>query len=281
MRLYFYISSCILLIFSCKGNLQKDATKEGPIVAEVEGKKLYKSEVANLIGSSTDPEDSIRIMKGLINNWVKDQLMIIEAEKSLPADINLTKMIEDYRASLLLYNYETRLAGELLDTMITMQQKEKYYNDNADEYVLSEPIAKFVVAKISTKVKGLDDFYKEWKKDNNGSIALFCKQNADYFDLNGEKWQSISELESLLPKNFVPRSLLDNEESIRKKDKEFEYFINVKKYVDKNQNPPFDYIQAKIEKVLLNERKRDLIRQKKQQLFDKMSSGSNVKIYVN
>jgi hypothetical protein len=271
----------VLAGVSCKGNLMNGSSKEGPIVAEVGDKKLLKSEVANLIGSSTDAEDSIRIMKGLINNWVKDQLMIIEAEKSLPADINLNKMIEDYRASLLLYNYETRLAGELLDTVITQQQKEKYYNDNADEYVLSEPVAKYIMAKIPSKAKGLDDFYKDWKKGNSAPVTSFCKQNADYYDLNGHKWQSISELESILPKNFIARSLLDNEESIRKKDKDFEYFIKVNEYVDGNQNPPFDYIEAKIEKVLLNERKRDLIKQKKQQLFDKMASGSNVKIYVN
>ncbi len=280
MKLLIYISTFILIGFSCKGSLMKNSDSE-PLVAEVGDKRLLKSEVANLIGSSTDSEDSIRIMKGLINNWVKDQLMIIEAEKSLPADINLNKMIEDYRASLLLYNYETRLANELLDTVITVQQKEKYYNENADEYELSEPIAKFMLAKIPSRVKGLDDFYKDWKKGNGAAISLFCKQNADYYDLDDAKWQSISELESLLPKNFISRNIIDNEESIRKRDKGFEYFITVNEYVDKNQKPPFDYIQSKIEKVLLNERKRDLIKQKKQQLFDKMASSSNVKIYVN
>ncbi len=269
----------VSLSASCKGGFGIKNDEE-PIIAEVGNKKLLRSDIANLVVGSKSPDDSIRILKGLVNNWVKDQIMIAEAEKSLPRDINLNKMIDDYRSSLLLYNYETRLAGDLLDTVITSQQKQEYYDANSKEFVLSEDIAKYIVTKIPSNTKGLDDFYKDWKKGDSGKVSVFCKQHAEYSDLDAERWKTVSELTSVLPKNFSFNGILSKKESLRKKEKDSEYFIKVLDYGSAKDKPPFDYIQGKIEKVLLNERKKSLIKKEKQRLFDKLSSSSNVKIYV-
>ena len=69
--------------------------------------------------------------------------------------------------------------------------------------------------------------------------------------------------------------------NFRKKDKEFEYFIKVYYFYKKGSKPPFDYIEAKIVKILLNERKASLLKQKKQQLFDKEAGSSKVKNYLS
>jgi hypothetical protein len=277
-KLFLYIS-CILLFLSCnnnKGNIDKD---KSPLIAELYGKKLYLSEIENMINTSS-PQDSIKVLKGLVMNWVTDQLLIKEAEANMPSDIEIEKLLEEYKSSLMRYNYETKLASELLDTFISDTQKEQYYNAHKAEYELVEPILKYRFAKISKKAENLDEFYKKWKSDNElNYIVDFCKKNADYFEVDDNRWIPLSDLESKLPSKLFSKDLLDNEESVRKKEGDFEYFIKVDEFVKEDENPPYEYIQFKIEKVLLNERKRDLIQNKKAQLYAK--DGDKAKIYVN
>jgi hypothetical protein len=220
------------------------------------------------------------MLKGLVNNWIKDQLMILEAEKNMPKDININKMIEDYRASLMLYNYETKLASELLDTLITEDQKKAYYNAHVAEYVLSESIGKYIIAKMPLKTKGVDNFFDHLKKNNFSEVENFCKINADYHDLDIHTWRPINQMSSFIPNNMITESNLNSDKSYRKKADDFEYFVKIIEYHKKGSQPPFDYIESKIVKILLNERKTNLIKQKKQQLFDKEAGSSKVKNYI-
>ncbi|MBL0082070.1 MAG: hypothetical protein IPP37_06390 [Saprospiraceae bacterium] len=142
-----YLVFCLAACNSFGSGSESDKSK-GKMLAEVGGRKLYETDVSNLLQAGNSPEDSIRILKGVVNNWVKDQLMILEAEKNLPKDINLEKMIDDYRSSLLLYNYETKLATELLDTLVTKEEKQQYYNQHSDEFILPEAIAKYRVVRF-------------------------------------------------------------------------------------------------------------------------------------
>ena len=271
----------VLFCVSCdNGFLTGKHDPKDIILAEVGDKKLFQSELENVVQKGSGAEDSLRILKGLVNNWVKDQLMILEAEKNMPKDINLNKMIEDYRSSLMLYNYETKLANEMLDTVVTAEQKREYYNAHADEFVLSEGIARFIMAKFPVGTKEIDKFHKDWKNDNVTDIGIFCKHHAEFFDLDGESWKTVNQMQQFLPKNLVSKSAYGKGKDIRKKEKDYEYFIKIYEYTEEHTKPPFDYIASKIEKVILNDRKRDLLRQKKQQLYDKESGSSKVNIYV-
>lgn len=277
-----FIFFFFIFVWSCKNSkeLAPSGVENDEILAEVGKYTLYKSEIENLIPSESDAEDSIRVLKGLVNNWIKDQLMILEAEKNMPKDININKMIEDYRASLLLYNYETKLSDELLDTLITDAQKKVYYDTHADEYILSESIGKYMIAKLPLKTKGADNFFEHWRKGNNSEIESYCKTFAKFHDLDRVSWKPVGQLLSFIPSNLLTESNLGRDKSFRKKDKEFEYFIKIYDFHKKGTQPPFEYIESKIVKILLNERKSGLIKQKKQQLFDKEAGSSKVKNYT-
>ncbi len=283
MNKFWIIGWVLLCSLGCRNLMGDDpnAAEKGKLLAEVGNKKLYQSDISNLLQSGSSAEDSLRILKGLVNNWVKDQLMILEAEKNLPKDINLEKMIDEYRSSLLLYNYESKLALELLDTTVTMEEKKQYYDNHSDEFVLPEAIAKYQMVKFPKETRSLDGFYKDWKKGNKAAIASFSEGQASYSDLDDTTWKTISQLETLLPKNFISRSWYGDKKEMRKKDKEDEYFVKILTYAPAGKVPPFEYIEAKIEKVLLNERKIKLLKQKKQQLFDKEFGSSKVKLYLD
>ena len=76
----------------------------------------------------------------------------------------------------------------------------------------------------------------------------------------------MAELLSILPDELFNSNNLDKKGDFHKSDKRFEYYVKIMDYAGKNQIPPFDYIDPKITKVLLNQRKEQLLKNKRQQI---------------
>ena len=76
--------------------------------------------------------DSIVRTKAFIDNWIRRQLLIHQAENNLDkSELDCLKEIEDYRNSLIIYKYESLLISQNLDTVVSDEEIEKYINDNA------------------------------------------------------------------------------------------------------------------------------------------------------
>ncbi len=76
------------------------------------------------------PEDSISIVKSYIDNWVREELILAQAEYNLPVEVEteIDQDVSEYRASRVVYAYERELIREKLDTVISDAEIEKYYN---------------------------------------------------------------------------------------------------------------------------------------------------------
>ena len=86
--------------------------------------------------------------------------MIFGSRKNLPKDINLEKMIPmEYRSSLLLYNYESKLALELLDTTVTGRKKRSITTTILMNCTAGGD-SKIPIGKISGRCKITGWFYK-------------------------------------------------------------------------------------------------------------------------
>ncbi len=250
-----YIAFRILLflfLFSCKDGFNFNRDTKDPIIAKVGEKNLFKSQIAELIHPGTSPTDSAAIVDGYIENWIRENLMILEAEKNVAADINLNKLVDDYRSSLLVYNFEKRLVDQMLDTVITMDEKRDYYESFKNQYLLSHPIFKCVIAKVSSKASGLKDIKNALGKADMTESIFLIKEKAVYHHLDTAKWMTIEDLESLLPKGMIEISELSGGKVFQKKEKDYEYFVKIITYYDEKRIPPFDYIEGKIIKTILS-----------------------------
>lgn len=268
-----------VMVMSC---VKKDTVKDDgdTLLAEVGNRKLYFSEIANLMSKGNSPTDSMRVLNGIANSWITNQLMILEAERNMPKDLKLNELVDNYRSSLLLYNYENKLINEYLDTVVTDVQKQDYYAEHKDEFKLSEAIAKYMVAKIPTNSNSTEDFKRLWKSNDIIALDKFCNKQSNFFESNDTEWRTLAELLSILPDELFNSNNLDKKGDFHKSDKRFEYYVKIMDYAGKNQIPPFDYIDPKITKVLLNQRKEQLLKNKRQQIFDKEGRGNRVKHYV-
>ena len=133
----------------------------GEVVAEAGFEKLYRSDLDKVIPKGISAEDSIYLAKQYINAWATDQVYMSVAEQQLSkAEKDVTRELEDYRKSLLKYRYEQLYVNERLDTAVSDEKVEEYYNAHQDKFVLNRPLVKARFLSISEDSPAKDQIRK-------------------------------------------------------------------------------------------------------------------------
>ena len=115
----------------------------GEIVAEAGSAKLKRSELDKVIPSGLATEDSVRLARQYINTWALDQIFLEKAETQLSkSEKEVTQELETYRRSLLKFRYEQLYVNERLDTSVTDDEVEQYYEKHRERFVLQRPVVK-------------------------------------------------------------------------------------------------------------------------------------------
>ena len=113
------------------------------VVASVGSDNLYRSDLEALIPKGIAPEDSVRLASQYINSWASDRVYLKIAEEQLSkSEKDVTKELEDYRRSLLKYRYEQLYINERLDTAVSRDVLEEYYESHKANFILDRPVVK-------------------------------------------------------------------------------------------------------------------------------------------
>ena len=113
------------------------------IVAVAGFEKLYRSDLDRVLPKGIPAEDSTRLAMQYISTWASDIVYVSIAEEQLSkSEKDVTKELEDYRKSLLKYRYEQLYVNERLDTAVTDDQVQEYFEAHTDKFVLARPVVK-------------------------------------------------------------------------------------------------------------------------------------------
>ena len=107
---------------------------KGEIVAQVGQEKLYRTDIDKVIPMGLPADDSVRMARQYINSWASDRVYLDIAEQQLSKSAqDVSQELEDYRKSLLKYRYEQLYVNERLDTSVSHDNIEEYYNIHIDK----------------------------------------------------------------------------------------------------------------------------------------------------
>ena len=132
------------------------------LLAQVFNYKLYYDDIKDLIQGYANAEDSMQQVRSLTDHWVRDRLLLVEAEKNFPKEANMNKLLEDYRQSLVLHFFEQRTIEERLDTVITEQDLQQYYAVNKEQHRLESGIFRGYYFKIKKPQSRTDKILTWW-----------------------------------------------------------------------------------------------------------------------
>jgi hypothetical protein len=276
-----FIISNLALQSGCKQINKLVDNREGVLLAEVSDKKLYMEDIEGVTAGASNPDDSLLLLRAYVNNWIKDQLLITEAESKKSQDLDIDRLVKDYKSSLVLADYIENVLINELDTMVSQDQRKEYYDKNREQFTLGESIIKFEFAKVDdinkSSLQTIDKLWNRGKHDdamsNAMSIAIFQQKT--------DEWVSANALLSLLPNGMLNENAISQGQKIRKEDKDHKFYVKILDYHKKGEAPPLEYLEAKIQAIILNERKTELVKTKKQLLYKQYANTSKSKSYVD
>lgn len=276
-----YILTIFLLagMLACNYNQEEDKA-----VAKVNQNFLYMSEVAAIVPNGSTKEDSILIADNYIHQWVKKQLIISKAELNLSAeDKDVSKMVEDYRSSLIIHKYQQQLLEQKLDTIITNFEIDNYYRQNSGNFILNRNIIKALYIQISKPVPDynkIKKLYKLEKEEDWDELEDYCFQNATKFDNFSGQWVNAKELLNRIPFKFSDEDkLLKSRKHIETEDSTYRYFVAIKNVEFKNNIAPLDFVRDDIRKIIINKRKIEFIKNLEENIYRDAESKNKFKIY--
>lgn len=257
MKIKILLSTFLLFIFSCT---QKDIDENYKPLARVYNNFLYESDIKDLFPSNISENDSITLARTYINDWIKKQLMLKKAEENLSDDSkNIEKLLEDYKSSLLIFRYRQELIKQKIDTVVTEDEVESYYNKYSANFILNHNIIKALYLKLSKESPDINMVKRWYKSDDSENIARledYCYQYATKFDYFDDEWLPFNNLLNELPLNIEDQErYLKYNKYIETEDSLFYYFVKINDYALKSTVQPLEYAQSKIKTIILNKRK--------------------------
>jgi hypothetical protein len=248
-------------------------------LAKVFSKKLFLSELEGMVPDGATPEDSTKIINAEVERWTRETLLMQEAEKNIPADLNIDELVRDYRMSLVRHNYEQFLVETQLDSVISEKEISEYYEKNKEQYQLQSSILRCFLIKVPKSSPNLDQLRSWWRSTNVEDFKKmknYATQNASFYMLKEKTWYQQSDLRTQLPQG----SNLNPTQDLNQSDENHFYFLQVFEKKSRNQLAPLGYIEDQIKKVILHKRKMVLLDQRKEELYDRETSKNNVKIFT-
>jgi hypothetical protein len=271
----------ILLIISCEF---ENNSKEEPI-ARVNDNFLFFSDLQESLDENMSQNDSILAVNSAINNWASKKLLYEKAIFNLSnsKQNELDQLVRSYESDLYISNYEKEWLKTRVDTIVSNDQLQSYYNDNKNKFRLRQDIllARFIELPIENfnKTQIVSSFRRLNFQDKIylDSISLQFKSSF----INDSVW--------LRPELFFNKFKIENKAKYNRylkkksffeiKDLESLYLVYISDIQKKNDYAPMSYFKPTLVQILLNKRKLDMKKQLKTDILKQGISEKNFEIY--
>lgn len=263
-----------------------NAKNDDTVLARVHDVYLYESDIEGIIPENSTANDSLMIVKSFINNWVRQQLLVKQAEANLnEEEKDFSKQLEAYRNSLITYKYESFLINQNLDTLVSEEEIQQYYRENESNFQLKNNIVKVDYVKLEQnspygkRIKNLIQ-----KRDTStsmlDSLRYYCESNAIDFIIEPEQWILFDNLMKLVPINTYNQEIyLKNNTFVELKDDPFLYYVKFLDFSIKDELSPIDFEKENIKRLILNRRKAELIKKMHDEIFNDALNNNAIEIF--
>lgn len=288
MKKLWFIALLLLSAVSCRmaTTLADTATDllRGEVVARVGDHRLHRSELENYIPGGVNESDSIALAQQYIYAWAEDLLLLDMAQSQLsPAEMDVSKELEQYRRTLLKYRYEQRYIDQRLDTLITDEEISAFYRDNPDKFRLDRPIVKARYLIIPADAKSVKTLRRSMSSDDESEVLgageLAATAAIKYVD-SSDSWMDAITLAQELGTDY--RTLLGHIKSSFAEWTDENGILKIAyitEMVAEGKTAPQDYCTGRIRDLILSGRKHQLETSLEQHLLEEAIRDNKFVIY--
>lgn len=270
----------ILTCFACEVEVESD--RDNFLLARVYNKSLYIKDLEGMFPPGTSAYDSALISSAFTQRWVKEAVLLYEAENNLPKDLNIDRLVRDYRSSLVRNNYEQVLLEQLMETEISKSELSNFYEKNKIQYQLENPILKGYLIVVPKIISIKDSLKLLWKKPNDNNLQRI-KAIAEEYELGNliesNKWYEWEKVSTFLPRNIQSDDVIRKNKDLVLQDGDFEIWIKIMDSRDAQDIPPIEYVEDQLRRMLLLSRKTKLLEEKKEDMVEIAKRKGQIEIF--
>jgi hypothetical protein len=271
----------LIALVSCNRN---GTGGSGEVLVRVYDKYLYASDLEGVIPAGSSVRDSLTAVRNFIQNWVDKELILKKAEENLPDDLqDFSGRIEEYRNSLIIFEYERMLVKQELDTNISREAILEYYQREKGNFLLKNDIVDLQYLKLHTDspaIRKFRQYIQSEMPEEQDSLAMYSSKYAIGFSILQDNWITRDEMLALLPvQDYSYHDFRSNRKLLEVPDSVFIYMIYIRDYRPADSMPPVQFVEKDIKNIMLNKRKKDLIKNMRQSVLQDAIEHNQVEIF--
>lgn len=272
-------TASIFLMLACGDDTSGN---EDPVLARVHQKELRLSELDGMFANNATAEDSALVIQAFVNRWSRDAILQWEAERNLPPDLNIDRLVRDYRASLVSSHYEEVLVKMRLDSSISQSELEAYYEEHKSQYQLERPIVRCLFIRVPYPLEDEASLQQLW---NNGRIqdttalAVYCDRFAEVALLQPAAWYSLDDIAQQLPEGVITADNVSKKGEFSMREGSYRYYFRLLEVKPRLEIAPLSYVEEQARKVILHNRKRKVLEEAREEIFDRELRRNNIETF--
>lgn len=199
-------------------------------------------------------------------------------------EAELNRKLLDYKYALMVYEFEKAYVNENLDTEVSEEEINAYYEENKVNFTLKKIIVRTNFLKVEkdipqrAQISRLLSSNRESDKEELRNMAL--RYAANYY-LEDSVWIEFDDIVLNTPlvdhTNHV--ELLRRNDLIQVDDDSFAYYFKILEYKLQDQVPPLEFMKEEISKIILNKRRVALAESLHKEVYQRALEKNDFKIY--
>ncbi len=277
------ISSCDFLQFK-KGVTDTDDPELRPL-ASVGSMYLYPKDIEGIVPTGIPKTDSIDLIKRHVKSWINKQLLISEAQKQLTYDeAELERRVLDYRYALMMHEFEKYNIARNIDTNITEDEIEDYYQKHLQNFELKQNIIRGYFIQIRKDAPKLGRFRYILKANRERDVEELKTYAYGYgtkVHLDDSVWVNFEDVINNTPLMDIPNKIdfLRRHTYYEVQDDAYFYFLRIAQFKIQNDTSPLEFVRDDIQNIILNKRKVQLSKKLEEDIYNNAVENEDFKIY--
>ena len=268
----------LVAIFGCQvGGADKPPVERA---ATAYDEVLWAHDVEEHIPDEVTREDSIAIANRYIEQWLREQVLLHQAQLQLPIELQtFEREMAAYRNALLLHHYQERFVDQRMESNIPEEEARAYYASHLELFYLTDYVVQTTFVYLPERDDSDHAFIRQALMSND-SLEVFaferwCVENGAAYSLEAENWWYLNDLIQEVPMQvYRPERQVSDRRLIEFTSENWRYFMRFHRHQLIDQIAPFEVVQERVVELILHSRRQDLLENLEESLLlDAWKSG--------
>ena len=256
-------------------------------IARVGRNELTLADMADVMPSNLQGEDSVVFVKQYVDKWIVRQLKVEEADRLFSgSEKDIERLVEDYRQSLLTGKVDQYYVDEQMGGDFTDEDIAEYYNTHKSDFTLDRTLVKGRIVCFPASYRQSKKLMEQMRKaatsqSDDKTFSEVCQKNGFLVVDNRSEWVNFADFLANLPTTRTQEydHLLDKLGVQEMKANDLRYYFDFTSVCRKGNVAPLEVVSENIRRILVTQRRSEIIKAHEESIVKNAVNEGHVRIY--